>query len=105
MRSAMGDVLTGARVRAEGIGIMTKTVTTCLVLWYDTRSGRHSGNLALLAFAAGQLAYGFFLFAIYFSYFRGMSWWPTPTASTCANMFPTIPLHTTVDTFLGSALG
>jgi oligosaccharide translocation protein RFT1 len=87
MRSAMGEVLTGVRVRAEGVGITSKTVTTCLVLLYDSRR-THPGEFALLAFAAGQLAYGVFLFATYLSHFRGVSQWPIAIASTCVNVFP-----------------
>lgn len=93
MYSAMGEVLTGVRVRAEGMGIMSKTATTCFVLWYDSRRGAHSGELGLVAFAAGQLAYGFFLFATYFSHFGGLSWRPAHIASMCVNVFPASSLR------------
>ena len=87
--SAMGEVLTGIRVRAEGIGITSKTTTTCLILWYDSRIGPRSGEFALLAFAAGQLAYGVFVFAVYLSHFRELSWWRAHIAPTYVNVsFP-----------------
>ncbi|KIM90067.1 hypothetical protein PILCRDRAFT_2299 [Piloderma croceum F 1598] len=78
---AMGEVLTGVRVKAEGVAITSKTATTCFVLLYDSRMSAHSGELGLVAFAAGQLAYGVFLCAMYLSHFRGMSWRPTHIAS------------------------
>ncbi|KAG6878046.1 hypothetical protein C0993_000369 [Termitomyces sp. T159_Od127] len=54
---AMAELMTGIRVRAEGLGITSKTVVTFLVLVYDMRSGGE-GALALIAFAGGQLVYG-----------------------------------------------
>lgn len=87
MYSAMGEVLTGVRVRAEGVAITSKTATTCFVLWYDSRMSAHSGELGLVAFATGQLAYGVFLCATYLSHFRGMSWRPTHIASSCVIVF------------------
>jgi oligosaccharide translocation protein RFT1 len=78
---AMGEVLTGIRVRAEGIGITSKTTMTCFILWYDSRRETRSGDLALLAFAAGQLAYGVSVFASYLSHFREVSWWSPRIAS------------------------
>lgn len=92
--SAMGEGLTRIRVRAEGIGIMSKTMTTCLVLWYDSRKGRWSGELALLAFAAGQLAYGASVFAAYLAHFRELPLWST---STCVNVFHTSLLSISED--------
>ena len=88
MYSAMGEALTGIRVRAEGVAITSKTATTCFVLLYDSRMSGHSGELGLVAFAAGQLAYGVFLCATYLSHFRGMSWRPTHITSSCVNAFP-----------------
>ncbi|KAG6855616.1 hypothetical protein H0H87_000251 [Tephrocybe sp. NHM501043] len=61
---AMAELRTGVRVRAEGLGITAKTVVTFLVLVYDFRSGG-DGALALIAFAAGQLAYGAAVLATY----------------------------------------
>lgn len=73
----MCEVLTGVRVRAEGVGIMGKTLATCLVLWCDSMYGTRSGEYALLAFATGQLSYGILVFTTYAIYFRGISLWPT----------------------------
>ncbi|KAF9561580.1 Rft-1-domain-containing protein [Agrocybe pediades] len=64
---AMAELQTGVRVRAEGLGIVAKCVTTFLVLLYDSKSG--NGHLSLLAFAFGQLLYGVVMFAIYVAYF------------------------------------
>jgi actin-related protein len=61
---AMAELRTRIRVRVEGLGITSKTVVTFLVLYDSKREGRQ-GELALLAFAGGQLAYAFFVFIIY----------------------------------------
>ncbi|CAA7261928.1 unnamed protein product [Cyclocybe aegerita] len=63
---AMTSLKTGVRVRAEGLGITFKSVTTFLVLLYDSRWG--SGDLALLAFALGQLVYSAVMFGAYLLY-------------------------------------
>ncbi|KAF5343598.1 hypothetical protein D9757_013689 [Collybiopsis confluens] len=60
---AMSSVQTNVRVRAEGIGITAKTLTTFLILVYDANGG--GGDLALLAFAFGQLMYGSLVFLVY----------------------------------------
>lgn len=72
--TAMSRLLTGVRVRAEGFSITIKSVVTFLVLLLDARSGR--GNLALLAFAIGQLAYATTLFLAYISHFGTECLWP-----------------------------
>lgn len=72
----MGEVRTDVRVRAEGLGIIFKTITTYLILLYDSNSG-HSGELALMAFALGQLAYSAIVFGVYKSQFPESSLWPT----------------------------
>ncbi|KIK09519.1 hypothetical protein K443DRAFT_644720 [Laccaria amethystina LaAM-08-1] len=73
---AMSRLLTGIRVRAEGLSITSKSLVTFLVLLLDARSGQ--GNLALLAFAIGQLAYATTLFLAYISYFgTDMFWSPS----------------------------
>lgn len=77
--SAMGEVRTDVRVRAEGLGIIVKTITTYLILLYDSNS-RHSGELALMAFALGQLAYSAAVFWVYKSQFPESSLWPTSLA-------------------------
>src|ERR1700689_1787661 len=104
MCSAMGEVLTGIRVRAEGIGITSKTTMTCFILWYDSRRETRSGDLALLAFAAGQLAYGVSVFASYLSHFREVSWWSPRIASRCVKLFLASPLCITDDISSESAL-
>jgi oligosaccharide translocation protein RFT1 len=60
----MVDLQTQIRVTAEGAGVTVKTLTTFLVLYYDTRIIR-SHKLALLAFAVGQLAYSCTLLLVY----------------------------------------
>lgn len=70
----MSQLLTGVRVRAEGLSITSKSVVTFLVLLLDARSGQ--GNLALLAFAIGQLAYATTLFLAYISHFGTEYLWP-----------------------------
>ena len=52
----MSEFRTDVRVKAEGLGITGKTVVTFLVLYYDSQQGTN-GDLALLAFALGQLSY------------------------------------------------
>ena len=52
----MSEFRTDVRVKAEGLGITGKTVVTFLVLYYDSKQGTN-GDLALLAFALGQLSY------------------------------------------------
>lgn len=65
----MGEVLTSVRVRAEGVGVTSRTVITFIVLLWDYRRHGEAGEMALLAFAAGQLAYGAFTLGTYLSYF------------------------------------
>lgn len=65
----MAELRTGVRVRAEGLGITSKTVVTFLVLLYDTRRGGRQGELALLAFAGGQLAYGVSVLLTYVAHY------------------------------------
>lgn len=72
----MGEVRTDVRVRAEGLGIIVKTITTYLILLYDNNS-RRSGELALMAFALGQLAHSATVFWVYKSRFPQSSLWPT----------------------------
>ncbi|ESK86237.1 oligosaccharide translocation protein rft1 [Moniliophthora roreri MCA 2997] len=61
---AMTELKTHVRVRAEGIGITMKAIVTFLILFCD-----QGGDLALLAFAFGQLAYGTTVLLLYlFSY-------------------------------------
>ncbi|EGO20352.1 hypothetical protein SERLADRAFT_358206 [Serpula lacrymans var. lacrymans S7.9] len=62
---AMGEVRTQIRVRAEGLGITSKTAATILVLLYDSRRGREAGELSLIAFAFGQMIYSLSIFMMY----------------------------------------
>ena len=63
MDRAMTNLQTNVRVRAEGLGITFKSVSTFLVLFYDAKNGK--GDMALLAFALGQLMYSIVIFATY----------------------------------------
>jgi len=56
-----------ARVRAEGLGITIKSIATFLVLLFDSKVG--NGNLALIAFALGQLLYSITVLTTYLLYF------------------------------------
>lgn len=71
----MGQLHTDVRVRAEGLGIIFKTITTYLILLYDSNS-RHPGELALIAFALGQLAYSASVFLAYKLRFPEANLWP-----------------------------
>ncbi|KAJ3877805.1 Rft protein-domain-containing protein [Lentinula edodes] len=62
---AMTSLKIHLRVRAEGVAITAKTLATFLVLVYDASRGDEGGDLALLAFAFGQLWYGSSVFFIY----------------------------------------
>ncbi|KAK7470211.1 Oligosaccharide translocation protein rft1 [Stygiomarasmius scandens] len=69
---AMTELKTHVRVRAEGAGITCKTLVTFIVLVLDARhEHRGSKDLALVAFALGQLAYGSCVFGMYISHYLG----------------------------------
>jgi len=70
----MVNLKTSVRVRAEGLGITIKSITTFLILLYDTKFGE--GNLSLLAFAFGQLLYSTTMFAKYLTYFGSRAMQP-----------------------------
>ncbi|KAH0579724.1 hypothetical protein H2248_002564 [Termitomyces sp. 'cryptogamus'] len=72
---AMAELRTEVRVKAEGLGITSKTVVTFLVLVYGLRWGGE-GSLALIAFAGGQLAYGTAVLATYVAAYGMNGWWP-----------------------------
>ncbi|GLB44124.1 putative rft-1-domain-containing protein [Lyophyllum shimeji] len=78
---AMTQLRTRDRVKAEGLGITSKTIVTFLVLLHDLRSGGN-GSLALIAFAAGQLAYGAAVLATYVAAYGTRHMWPKRTLST-----------------------
>ncbi|KAJ6500598.1 Rft protein-domain-containing protein [Mycena sanguinolenta] len=65
---ATAEMKTHIRVRAEGMGITTKTLVTYLVLLYDFKT-EMAGDLALIAFAVGQLAYSLILLVVYLSHY------------------------------------
>ncbi|KAF8154062.1 Rft protein-domain-containing protein [Crassisporium funariophilum] len=64
---AISELKTGVRVRAEGLGITSKSLTTFLILFYDATYGQD--DLALVAFATGQLVYSVVMFATYVAHF------------------------------------
>lgn len=72
----MGDLHTSVRIRAEGMGMTSKTIIAFLILWYDSKEEPRSGELTLLAFASGQLANGIVIFVTYLIHFRKVHWWP-----------------------------
>lgn len=72
-------VRTGARVRAEGLGITCKTLVTYLVLLYDS-TRPDSGEFALVAFALGQSAYSSVVFFSYVYQMGYPTFWPTRLA-------------------------
>ncbi|KAG2061339.1 Rft-1-domain-containing protein [Suillus hirtellus] len=77
---AMGEVRTGVRVRAEGLGITCKTLVTYLVLLYDS-TRPDSGEFALVAFALGQFAYSSVVFVSYVYQMGYPTFWPTRLAT------------------------
>ena len=66
---------TSIRVRAEGI----KSVTTFIILLYDSRSNQ--GTLALVAFAMGQLFYSLAMVSAYLLHFGPAALLPKFTSS------------------------
>ncbi|KAJ7168323.1 Rft protein-domain-containing protein [Mycena crocata] len=65
---AMAETKTHVRVRAEGTGVVCKTLVTFLVLLYDWKEDM-DGALALMAFAMGQLSYSLCLLCVYLSHY------------------------------------
>ena len=77
----MTELKMGVRVRAEGLGITSKSLTTFLFLFYNTTRGKDD-DLALVAFAAGQLMYSVVMFSVYIAYFGDQHMLPkSPSAS------------------------
>ena len=107
----MGEVRTDVRVRAEGLGIIVKTITTYLTLLYDSKY-RQPGELALMAFALGQLAYSATVFGVYKSQFPESSLSPVSLperqrASGCVpypSDFPVSPALSLKSTVSGSGV-
>ena len=69
----MAELRTSLRVKAEGLAVTGKAITTFLILSYDARTEGRDG-LTLLAFAGGQLAYGVILLLAY------IGTWPWPNS-------------------------
>jgi len=69
----MVQLKTNVRVKAEGTGIIAKSMVTFLVLVYDVGD---VDRLALLAFALGQLAYSFSCWMVYLGYLGARPLWP-----------------------------
>ncbi|KAF7305153.1 hypothetical protein MKEN_01230500 [Mycena kentingensis (nom. inval.)] len=63
----MAEMKTHVRFRAEGSGVMARTFVTFLVLLYDAR--RQGGELALVAFAVGQLSYALCVLGVYLAHY------------------------------------
>jgi len=63
----MTRLKTSVRVRAEGLGIILKNITTFLILFHDSKNDQ--GDLALVAFAMGQLIYSLAMIVAYMYYF------------------------------------
>lgn len=59
----MGEARTNVRVRAEGLGILSKTALTYLALLLDRHLGEQ--KFTLVAFALGQVTYSLVVFIIY----------------------------------------
>jgi oligosaccharide translocation protein RFT1 len=76
----MGEVRTGVRVRAEGLGITCKTLVTYLILLYDS-TRPEPGDLALVAFALGQSVYSVVVFFIYVYQMGYPTFWPVRLAT------------------------
>ena len=72
---AMTELQTAVRVRAEGLGITSKTVVTFCVLLLSYLSGQNQGEYALLAFAMGQFVNSVVVLLVYLYYFRQSSFW------------------------------
>lgn len=74
----MIELKTDVRVRAEGLGITAKSLATLAILYLDVRRGQD--DLALIAFALGQLAYAGTVWVVYAAKFGGFMWLKKPKA-------------------------
>ncbi|KAJ7590923.1 Rft-1-domain-containing protein [Mycena floridula] len=86
---------THVRVRAEGLGVMVKTVVTFLVLLYDTRSHTET-SLALLSFAAGQLTYATTVLGMYTWYYGPPRVWPKHMDPSLLTLSMTLTLQSVI---------
>lgn len=86
----MAELKTGVRVRAEGLGITSKSLTTFLLLSYNTRRGKDD-DLALVAFSAGQLMYSVVMFFVYTTHIGDQHMWPKESSASgyshCIKLF------------------
>ncbi|KAJ7915534.1 Rft protein-domain-containing protein [Mycena leptocephala] len=81
---AMAEMKTHIRVRAEGTGVMLKTLVTFLVLFYDSKADM-DGALALIAFAMGQLSYSLCLLGVYLSHYGFSALFPASPSTSATN--------------------
>ncbi|KAJ7702201.1 Rft protein-domain-containing protein [Mycena rosella] len=77
---AMAESKTHVRVRAEGTGVVSKTLVTVLVLLYDSKA-EMDGALALMAFALGQLSYALCVLLVYLSHYGFSALFPASARS------------------------
>lgn len=73
---AMSELKTNVRVRAEGTGVVCRTLVTLAVFVYEGMTETAEGELALLAFAIGQLSYSLCVLLVYLKHFGGHSLFP-----------------------------
>ncbi|KAK2460383.1 hypothetical protein APHAL10511_007548 [Amanita phalloides] len=85
--AAMSELRTDVRVKAEGLGVTSKTVITFLVLYYDSNRGSN-GDLALFAFALGQLTYSICVLMKYIHSYGFQSLHPNRRLVTKDNITP-----------------
>jgi oligosaccharide translocation protein RFT1 len=81
---------THIRVRAEGTGVMLKTLVTFLVLFYDSKADM-DGALALIAFAMGQLSYSLCLLGVYLSHYGFSALFPISPSTRSVGSFHLLP--------------
>jgi oligosaccharide translocation protein RFT1 len=74
---AMAELNTNVRVKAEGLGIIVKSVLSVAILVFDERRLGGRGDLALLAFAVGQLMYAVCVLSTYFRHYGMVLFWLT----------------------------
>ncbi|KAF9477448.1 Rft-1-domain-containing protein, partial [Pholiota conissans] len=94
---AMTHLKINIRMRAEGLGVAAKSLTTFFVLLYDSCWG--TGGLALIAFALGQVMYSAIVFLTYIIYLGGDPMWlvrpskPVPKATFLSTYFDPVALQ------------
>ncbi|KDQ54484.1 hypothetical protein JAAARDRAFT_135495 [Jaapia argillacea MUCL 33604] len=78
---AMAELRTSVRVRAEGLGVVGKAVTSFSILFYDARQPDTSGSWTLLAYAMGQVAYATLVLAVYLAQYGVRGLWVSSSMS------------------------